>query len=37
MPFNEEMKEIYEDCIKVAVANCGMNCERADDIFIILR
>ncbi len=33
MPFNEEMKEIYEDCIKVAVANCGMNCERADDIF----
>lgn len=33
MPFREDLKEIYDDCIRVAVTNCGMSCERADDIF----
>lgn len=33
MPFKDELKEIYEDCIKFAVESSGMNCERADDIF----
>lgn len=33
MPFKEELREIYEDCIRVAVNNCDMICERADDIF----
>jgi len=33
MPFRQELKEIYEDCIKVAVEACNMMCQRADDIF----
>lgn len=33
MPFREELKEIYEDSIKIAFGQIGMICERADDIF----
>lgn len=33
MPFCEDLREIYEECITVAVKKCGMVCERADDIF----
>jgi hypothetical protein len=33
MPFKNELREIYEDFIKIAVKKCNMDCERADDIF----
>lgn len=33
MPFEESLKEIYEESIKQAVVKAGMICERADDIF----
>ncbi|MDD4708086.1 MAG: hypothetical protein PHO47_07765 [Firmicutes bacterium] len=33
MPFEEELKEIYEDSIRLAFEEIGFNCERADDIF----
>lgn len=33
MPFKEELKEIYEDSIRLAFEEIGMSCERVDDIF----
>lgn len=33
MPFKDELQEIYEDCIKKAIEDLDMFCERADDIF----
>lgn len=33
MPFQDEMKPVYEDHIKKVVINLGLECKRADDIF----
>ncbi|MEK4487895.1 hypothetical protein MHH81_20520 [Psychrobacillus sp. FSL H8-0484] len=33
MPFKDELTEVYEDCIKLALNEVDYQCERADDIF----
>jgi guanylate kinase len=33
MPFSEEMKPVYQDHIARVVTDCGLSCQRADQIF----
>lgn len=34
MPFSERLKPVYEDHIKKVVVSLGLECQRADDIFL---
>jgi len=34
MPFNQKLKPVYEDHIKKVVVSLGLECKRADDIFL---